>query len=173
MTQKIAMIATFALLGILPALGQDARGRVRGTVTDGSGASIAKATVILTNSETKISAKQETTPSGQYIFDFVLPGTYTVQVELSGFKKFLQKNLLVQTRADVTMNATLKIGSVREQITVEAAPVAVQFTTSTMGLTVDTKMTNNLPIIHRNPFLLAALNPAVVVRSGERSIFLG
>ena len=101
MTRKIAMIATFALLGIIPALAQDARGRVRGTVTDGSGASITKATVILTNSETRISAQQETSPSGQYIFDFVLPGTYTVQVELSGFKKFLQKNLLVSVKYHV------------------------------------------------------------------------
>ena len=48
----------------------------------------------------------------------------------------------------------------------------MQFNNSSMGLTIDTKMTNNLPIIHRNPFLLASLNPSVVVRSGgEQSPF--
>lgn len=43
--------------------------------------------------------------------------------------------------------------------------MAVEFNTSTMQLTVGTKMEDDLPIIHRNVFLLAALNPAVVVRS--------
>ncbi len=84
----------------------------------------------------------------------------------------MQKNILVQARGDVTVNATLEIGSSVESITVEASPVAVQFNNSSMGLTLDTKMTNNLPIIHRNPFLLASLNPSVVVRSSaEQSPF--
>ena len=77
----------------------------------------------------------------------------------------MQKNILVQARGDVTVDARLDVGNTNETVTVEASPVTVQFNTSTMGLTLDTKMTNNLPIIHRNPFLLAALDPAVVVRS--------
>ena len=48
----------------------------------------------------------------------------------------------------------------------------MQFNTSTMALTLDTKMTNSLPIVSRNPFLLVALNPATVVRStNEQSPF--
>ena len=123
------------------------------------------ANVVLSNIATAVRAQQLTGPAGRYLFDFVLPGTYTVEIELTGFRKFVQKNILVQARGDVTVNAVLAVGNTRETVTVEAAPVGVQFNTSTMALTLDTKMTNNLPIIHRNPFLLVELNPAVVIRS--------
>jgi hypothetical protein len=86
-------------------------------------------------------------------------------VERAGFRKYEQDNVLVQTRSDVTVDAVLALGSVNEKVTVMEAPVAVEFNTSTMELTVDTKMANDLPIIHRNVFLLAGLNPAVVIRS--------
>ena len=93
-------------------------------------------------------------------------------MELQGFKKYIQKAILVQARGDVSVNAMLELGATRESVTVEATPIAVQFNTSTMGLTLDTKMTNNLPIIHRSPFLLATLNPATVLRSStEQSPF--
>jgi hypothetical protein len=126
----------------------------------------------LRNQDTGVQAKQETSAVGQYLFDFVQPGPYTVTVELSGFKQYVQRNILVQARGDVTVNAALEIGNTREAITVEAAPVSVQFNTSTMSTTIDTKMANSLPIISRNPFLLVALNPATVVRStNEQSPF--
>ncbi|MBK5291514.1 MAG: TonB-dependent receptor [Acidobacteriia bacterium] len=144
---------------------QDVRARVQGLVTDASQAVIARAAVTLTNDATNVSATKETSEIGQYLFDFVSGGTYTVTVEMAGFRKFVQKNVLVQSRGDVTVNARLELGAVGEAVTVEASPVAVSFNSSTMALTLDTKMANDLPIIHRNPFLLASLNPSVVVRS--------
>ncbi|MCC6591389.1 MAG: TonB-dependent receptor [Bryobacterales bacterium] len=151
---------------------QDTRARVQGLVSDSSGAVISGAIVTLRNDNTGVQDVQPSRESGQYLFDLVLPGTYTVTVELQGFKQFVQRNVLVQARGDVTVNATLEVGSTRDTVTVESAPVAVQFNTSTMALTLDTKMTNSLPIIHRNPFLLVSLNPATVIRSStEQSPF--
>src|SRR6516165_3037531 len=152
-------------LALCPLLAQDTRARVQGTVTDSSGAVVVQAVVSLINTETGVRATQATSASGTYLFDLVLPGTYSVNVELPGFRTFVQKNVLVQTRGDVTVDARLELGNTNETVTVDAAPVSVEFNTSTMELTLDTKMTNTLPIIHRNPFLLASLNPAVVVRS--------
>lgn len=151
---------------------QDVRGRVQGVVTDQTQAVVVSAAVTLVNDNTAVAATAQTSQTGQFIFDYVLPGTYTVSVEMQGFRKFVQKNVLVQARGDVTVNAQLETGSTMESITVEAAPVAVNFNTSTMALTLDTKMANNLPIIHRNPFLLVSLNPATVIRSStEQSPF--
>ncbi|MFN7925421.1 MAG: TonB-dependent receptor [Bryobacteraceae bacterium] len=151
---------------------QDTRGRVQGTITDRSEAVVAGATVILRNDNTGITVNQPTNEVGKYLFDFVAPGTYTVTVDMQGFKQYVQRSILVQARGDVTVNASLDLGNTQESVTVESAPVAVQFNTSTMALTLDTKMANSLPIIHRNPFLLAALNPATVVRSStEQSPF--
>ncbi|MEO8126780.1 MAG: TonB-dependent receptor [Bryobacteraceae bacterium] len=150
---------------MVPLLAQDSRAKVQGTIADSTGAVIVGANVTLINDQTGIRVAQVTGATGVYLFDFVIPSTYTLQVEMTGFRTFVQKNILVQARGDVTVSAKLELGNTRDMVTVEAAPVAVQFNTSTMGLTLDTKMTNNLPIIHRNPFLLASLNPAVVVRS--------
>lgn len=165
----LGVIATFLTLS---ALAQDTRGKVQGSVTDPTTAVVAGAAVTLRNDNTGVQAQQTTNQFGKYLFDFVLPGNYTVSVEMTGFKNFVQKNILVQARGDVTVDAIVEVGSTRETVTVEATPVAVQFNTSTMGLTLDTKMTNSLPIISRNPFLLVALNPATVIRStNEQSPF--
>ena len=157
--------AMLALLLAAPLLAQDTRGKVQGAVTDATGAVVVSASTTLINSETGVTTAQATGNTGRYLFDFVIPGSYTVKVEMSGFKAAIQKNILVQTRGDVTVDVRLEVGVTSDAVTVEDSPVAVQFNTSTMGLTLDTKMTNSLPIIHRNPFLLASLDPAVVVRS--------
>ena len=163
-----AAVAIF-FLGSLPAGAQDLRGRVQGTISDNSGAVIPAARITLRNINTNVEATQETNESGNYLFDFVLPGTYELRVEVEGFRSFVQQNILVQTRANISVNAALEIGAVAETITVEEAPVAVQFNTTSMEMTLDTKMANELPIIHRNPFLLAQLDPAVQYRGGAET----
>jgi hypothetical protein len=157
------VLLLFALA--VSAFAQDTRARVQGIVKDPSGAVVAGANVTLANDNTGVRAQQTTNQSGQYLFDFVLPGTYTVTVEMTGFREFVQKGVLVQARGDVTVNATIELGNTRDVVTVEATPVAVNFNTTSMAMTLDTKMTNNLPIINRNPFLLVSLNPATVTRS--------
>lgn len=148
-----------------PVFSQDVRARVQGLVTDSSQAVVAGAEVVLLNEGTNVTATTKSNNNGQYLFDFVIAGNYSITVELQGFRKFVQRNILVQSRGDVTVDARLDVGSTSDAVTVEASPVAVQFNTSTMGLTLDKKMTNELPVINRNPFLLAQLNPAAVIRS--------
>ncbi len=162
---RFAALLACAVMGASLAAGQDARAKVQGTVADTSGAVVAGANVALTNDGTGVRAAQTTNGNGEYLFDFVLPGHYTVSVEVSGFRTFIQKNVLVETRGDVTVDAKLEIGNTRDTVTVEAAPVAVQFNTSTMSATIDTRMANSLPLISRNPFLLVELDPAVVIHS--------
>ncbi len=67
---------------------------------------------------------------GRYIFDYVDPATYTLAVELPGFKKTIQQNILVQQRGDVTVDIKLEVGEVTESLTVEASPVSLQFNTA-------------------------------------------
>src|SRR5262249_51237298 len=138
-------------------LAQDTRGKVQGIVDDSSVAVVAGASVTLLNDNTGVRTAQQTSQTGQYLFNAVLAGTYTVVVELTGFRTFVQKNVLVEALGDVTVNATLPVGNTRDAVTVEATPVAVEFNTSTMSNTVDTKMANTLPLVSRNPFLFVEL----------------
>jgi hypothetical protein len=151
---------------------QDYRAKVQGVVTDATQAAVVGAKITLRNSNTGIESAQLSGAAGQYLFNFVEPGTYIVAAELPGFSKFLQENVLVQVRGDVTVNITLRPGAVLETITVKESAVAVQFNTTTMEITVDRKMLTDLPIVARNPFTLALLDPAVVNRySTDRNPF--
>ncbi|MEX2301840.1 MAG: carboxypeptidase-like regulatory domain-containing protein [Bryobacterales bacterium] len=168
--RHVALIALLsALLFSATAAAQELRGRVQGIVSDSSGAVIPAARVTLRNVNTNVETLRETGATGQYVFDQVLPGSYELRVEVDGFRSFVQQNILVQTRADVTVNAALEVGAIAETVTVEESPVAVSFNQTTMETTLDTKMANELPIIHRNPFLLAQLDPAVVYRGNQET----
>src|SRR5438477_9111708 len=122
----------FALRGIAPALllvshtshvlrAQDYRAKVQGVVIDTSGGSVAGAKITLRNMNAGTEAAQVSNAQGQYVFNFVEPGTYTVVAELPGFSRFNQTNIVVQTRADVTVNITLEPGSVNEVVSVTAS----------------------------------------------------
>src|SRR5262249_50089913 len=137
---------------------QEYRGRIQGTVTDSSRAAVAGATVTLNNTQTGVPSTRQTNESGHYLFDLVEPGVYKIVVELSGFNKFVQENVSLQQRADVSVDIQLKPGDVRETITVAGEAAIVQFNTAKLETTVDSKLTSTLPQIYRTPFLLATLD---------------
>jgi Carboxypeptidase regulatory-like domain len=156
--------AVVALLFAGMAAGQDYRGKVQGNVTDPSQATVAGAKVNLKNVNTGLESVRQTDATGAYSFDFVAPGTYSLGVEATGFQKFLQENISMQTRGDVTINAQLAVGGVAGTVTVSEQASTVQFTTATMTTMVTGQLLKDLPVLARNPFTLALLNPAVVNR---------
>src|SRR5258706_6956182 len=115
------IVALFALAAAVAA--QDYRARLQGIVTDSSDATVPGATVTLRNNGTGISATRTSGPNGAYLFDNVEPGTYTVSSEFAGFARSVQEKVLVQTRADVTINFNMKPGGTVETITVEGTAV--------------------------------------------------
>jgi hypothetical protein len=154
----LALAAFFCAAG----LAQENRGRVQGLVTDPTRAAVASAKVALRNVNTGIEASRLTDSTGHYLFDFVQPGTYTVTVEAEGFQKVVQENVRVLTTGDVTVDAALSVGTVTQTLNVSEDVSQVQFNTSTMTTTVQGAMLQDLPVLARNPFTLALLNPAVV-----------
>ncbi|MPY90237.1 MAG: carboxypeptidase regulatory-like domain-containing protein [Luteitalea sp.] len=173
MRNKQLLATVIALINlVLPALfsglafAQDYRARVQGVVTDPSGAALPGATVTLINTNTNDTIVRQSDERGRYLFDFVVPGTYSVSAELSGFGKALQENVAVVTRGDHTLDFGLQLGNIDEQVTVQASAVQVQFNTTTLSKTIDGKMLKEMPVVARNPFSLALLDPAVVNRYG-------
>ena len=160
MSKKLTTLLLFAL----SAFAQDYRAKIQGIVTDSTDAAVVNAQVTIRNTGTGIVAVRQTGGNGAYLFDNVEPGTYVVSAELTGFSKQVQENVLVQTRADVTVNFALKPGQMVETVTVSAQAVTLQFNSSTRDLTIDRKMLMDLPVKARNPFTLALLDPAVVSR---------
>lgn len=163
-SHNVSTRCTFFIFLALTALAQDYRARVQGTVTDQTQAAVAGAKVTLRNQNTGIEVSRETQANGHYVFDSVEPGTYTVSTEFAGFSRSAKENVLVQTRADVTVDFSLRPGAVVESIDVTTTAVQLQFNTSTRDLTIDRKQLTDLPVKARNPFTLALLDPAVVNR---------
>jgi len=145
---------------VLPA--QDYRGRIQGNVRDSSDAVVVGADVTLLNVNTGIATARKTNETGHYIFDLVEPGSYRVTVETPGFSKFVQENVPLAARGDLTVDAMLKTGDVRETVTVAGEASQVQFTTSKLETTVDTKIAQGIPQLYRSPFVLATLDPSVL-----------
>ena len=167
----LTRICVLALLA-LALFGQDYRAKIQGIVTDASDASMAGARVTIRNVNTGITATRETGANGAYLFDNVEPGTYAASAESQGFSRQQQEGVLVQTRADVTVNFSLKPGALVETVTVSSQAVALQFNSTTRELTIDRKMLMDLPVKARNPFTLALLDPAVVSRyTSEKNPF--
>src|SRR3954454_5326040 len=127
---KVVLALMLLLLITATAWSQSYRGRIQGLVSDSSKAVIAGANVTLVNVATGVQVARQTGETGLYVFDLVDPGAYTISVEAQGFTKFIQENIVVQMRGDVTVDATLKPGSLQESITVTESPVSVQFNSS-------------------------------------------
>ena len=143
------------------AFGQEYRGRIQGTVMDTTTAAIPRAKVTLLNNRTGVEVVRHTSETGHYLFDLVEPGSYNLTVENPGFSKFVLENINVPSRADLTLDATLRPGEVRETISVVAEAATLQLNTAKLETTVDQKLTQSLPQLYRNPFLLAQLDPSV------------
>ncbi|MDQ2898306.1 MAG: carboxypeptidase-like regulatory domain-containing protein [Acidobacteriota bacterium] len=136
-------------------------------MTDQTKSVIAGAAVTLLNVNTGIKTVRKTSDTGLYLFDLVDPGTYSVTIEETGFGVFVQENIVMQTRGDVTVNATLTPGAVRQNITVNETPADVQFNSSNKDLTIDSKMATEIPRFDRNPFKLTLIAPSAVNTRGE------
>jgi carboxypeptidase family protein len=153
------VILLLSLTGLIYA--QDYRAKLQGIVSDASGGGLAGAKVTLRNVGTGVEVTRQTNAEGLYIFDFVESGTYLVTVEAQGFKRFEQRNIPVQNRGDITVNAKMEIGGVSEVITIQDSPVAVQFNSSSDTMTIGNEIITQIPLRGRNPYNVVTLDPTI------------
>ena len=154
-----------AICLLLPAMlaAQGANGRILGRVADPTGAVLSAAKVTLTNEATGISRDANTNESGDYSFVDVAPGTYTVQFELTGFKKNIQKNIIVDVNQVVTLNSTLQIGGSQETVEVTSEAPQVDTTSTQLGAVINDRSVNELPLNTRDTYQFLQLQPGVQV----------
>src|SRR5438105_12026742 len=85
--RSICILLLATLLSASFAFSQAVNGSLLGTVTDASGASVPNAQVTMTETHTSVTRMTKTGDAGNYVFSDVPQGTYSVSVELTGFKK--------------------------------------------------------------------------------------
>ena len=93
----IALAAVLCSLLVSAAQAQRLDGSLRVTVSDKSQASVEEARVSVTNNATGVTTETTASSSGTYVFPNLLVGTYTVTVEKDGFKRAINKNVVVES----------------------------------------------------------------------------
>ena len=140
------LLAFCVLAGFLgPHLHAQALSGINGTVTDTSGAVVAGASITATNVDTRVAKKAVATSAGTYYITDLIPGTYVVRVERSGFKVFVQQNVIVVGGATSTANAVLEPGAVQEEVQVSAPSVSLQTEQPEIGTSINETLLSELP----------------------------
>src|SRR5579863_8472792 len=103
----VVLILALSLMS-LTAQAQSTAGRVLGTVTDQSGASVAGATVVMTDTARGTSRTITTDAAGDYVGADLIPGTYKIHVEAKGFKSVERPSVPVEVATDVRADFTLQ-----------------------------------------------------------------
>lgn len=125
------LLALCALGSSVPVLGQQISGSISGVVKDSQDAVISNAKVILLNQQQGNTREQNTGADGSFVFTPLQPGTYTVTVESSGFKKYEQKDIRLFASDRIGLgDLVLTLGGVSETVTVEATAVQIQATSA-------------------------------------------
>lgn len=138
-----------------------AQAAINGTVHDTSGAIIPDASIILHNNGTNLDRRTSTNSVGAYVLTDIQPGNYDLRVSKDGFTSSVQSDINLLVNQTVTFDFTLKTGSIKETVTVQATAAALETSTSELGVAIVRKEVNDLPLNGRNFTQLLALTPGV------------
>src|SRR5438067_5318785 len=136
-------------------------GQITGEVKDPSGAIVPGASVTATNSATNALRSTVTNESGIYSFPALVPGIYSLKVELPGFQPVVRSNIELQVQQTARVDFTLSVGQTAQ--TVEVSDFAQLLTTesATVGTVIPEKTIVDLPLNGRNFLQLVSLSPNV------------
>jgi hypothetical protein len=155
-----------------PASAQSTGGRIRGTVTDASGAAVVGAKVTLVNEGTNLAREAQTSSSGEYLFLEVPVGSYEVDVNQTGFKKYARKGIVLLLSEIATVDIPLTVGSNVDTVEVTGAPPVIDTTTTQLGAVMTDQSVRELPLNSRNAYQLLQLQPGVQSQLGA-DLFYG
>jgi hypothetical protein len=161
--------AWLALVLAVPAAGQTTYGKIVGNARDSSDSVVAGVKVTVLNEETGESYSQLTNELGGYAFNTLIPGTYTIQAEMAGFRSIRIQNITLQVNQTARFDLLMEVGQVTESISVLASAPVLATDTSDVGQVITTRQIVDLPLNGRNFLQLAALTNGVILTGATES----
>lgn len=157
----LSLVAAF---GLAPRLvrAQVYYGGIAGVVSDPSGAAIPNAQVTITNEDTKTVFHATTNQIGSYHIGQLIPGTYSVKTEIAGFQTQVVGHAKVDVGADSTVNVTMQVGQVTQEVEVQATAPVLETTNATVGTVVGNQAVSEMPLNGRSFTSLLELVPGAV-----------
>src|ERR1700733_13772538 len=158
-----SLATLLTLTALTPATrAQSVTAELDGTVTDPSGAVVAKANITATNSSNGFSRTVQSGDDGRFILAGLPPGTYKVTVEHEGFTK-VEKDVTLQIDQHAFLDFALAVGAAQTQVTVTATTEVTEPTRTQVSTVVTENQINELPVNGRQFIDFALLAPGVTI----------
>lgn len=145
-TMWIFCVIGFFFSGAALGWAQGNLGGITGTVTDASGAVVPDVEIVLRNLETNEVRTTRASESGVYLFRGLPPGSYRLEAEKTGFKKFVLERVQVLTATVATVDVRMELGAVAESVMVSAEVVTLQTSSPEVGTVMSRQALLDLPI---------------------------
>ncbi len=155
---KFSRLAVSVLFASTPALAQISAS-LEGTIHDSSGAAIAHAEVVLTETATGVHQKTISSGAGDFLFTQLTPGAYSVDVTATGFKRLSRQGITASVGQTVSTDLVLPVGSDTQMVTITADAPLLQAGESDLETHVPGTAVVALPLNSRNFINLAQLAP--------------
>ena len=163
------LIVFFGILIGLQAWSADVTGRIRGTVTDPSGAVVASARVVATNTQTGVAYETKSQSNGSYELLNLPVGMYNLSATAPGFEAFGVTGIKLNIDQIYLQDAKLRVGGTTEKVEVQANAVQIDTTNIQLSNVVESKQILDLPLIGRNWTQLELIEPGVQAASDRFS----
>src|SRR5213596_847764 len=161
------ILVTVALFGVPAGAAAQTLGEITGVVRDSSGAVIPGATVAVTNPATNATRTAMSNEAGIYHFPALQPGTYTIKVEMAGFRTITQTGVELQVQQSARLDFSLQVGQVTETIEVSGTAALIASENATVGTVIENQRIVDLPLNGRNFLQLVALSSNVSTGFGN------
>lgn len=159
--KPILTIAAILTAVAAPALFGQTFGDISGEVRDTSGATVPGVQVIATNVATNVARTAVTNDSGLYSFPAMIPGTYNIRAEKTGFKAVTKSDIELQVQQSARVDFELPVGQLSETVEVSASAQMLSTEDATVGTVIENKRIVEIPLNGRNYLQLVSLAPNV------------
>jgi hypothetical protein len=170
MRNRNIIFVLLLLLAVGVCQAQESRGTIVGRISDSQGAVIPNASVQVTNKAMGTKTSLTTNDVGLYSASYLIPGEYKVEVEFTGFKKYVRDDVILRVGERLELNITLEVGAADQSITVTGETPLLATGSSSIGETIDGRRVWELPIGHGQPFQLAGLAPGVSFNAANATL---
>ena len=172
MLQRVRLVAT--LLGFLamfvpPAAAQVTTGTIVGTVHDLNGI-VPGATVTIREVNQGTANSYVTDETGSYTAPFLTPGTYAVEVNVQGFRRWRREGVILQVNQRARVDVTLEVGGIEETTTVTAEAPLLRTDSSEVGTVIEERAIKELPLNGRNFATLVYLTPGITPGQADENL---
>lgn len=166
----VTLVLTAALLLHAAAVGAQVTGSLSGTVLDAAGLPTPNAKVTLVSEATGARREVESGTEGNFVFNAVPPGFYTLTAEYAGFRKYERKKIELTASDNFSAGQIrLEVGAVADSITVVEQGASVQIASGERSGVITSSEVENLTVINRDFAVLVSLMPGVVDNPGSES----